>query len=112
MRKIIFGLSSVYSALCVLVIFGLPRNKYEWMLDDPAMREDAITFCTLPLDDSEGSSEIISFIFLIPFLASAIALSIRQRKIHFSLWAALGLVAVWVLRFYIFSPRCPGRETF
>jgi hypothetical protein len=112
MRKILFTLGTVYSAFCLLLIFGLPRNRYEWMLDDPALRADSLTFCTLPLDDGEGSSEVISFFFLIPFLVSAFALSMRQRKIHLSIWVGLALVAIWLLRFYVLSPRCPGRETF
>ncbi|MDQ0013972.1 hypothetical protein J2W23_002354 [Variovorax boronicumulans] len=112
MRKVLLSFGAIYSAFCILVIFGLPKNKYEWMLSDPAMREDALTFCTLPLDDGEGSSEFISFSFLLPFLVAAVALSIRARKIHFFLWVGLGLVAIWLLRFYVFSPRCPGRETF
>jgi hypothetical protein len=112
MRRFLFAFSAVYAAICVLMIFGLPRNKYEWMLDDPAARADGVTFCTLPLDEAEGSAALFSFIFLAPFLMTAIVLSLQRRKIHPTLWAGLGLLAIWALRFFVLSPACPGREAF
>lgn len=104
-------IATCYAALCAIVLWGLPVNKYQWMLDDPAMRGERMTFCELPLDPDSAASTI-ALLLLAPLLVLAVTLSIRQRRPHYFLWLSLALLAMWVLRFLIFTPSCPGRASF
>jgi hypothetical protein len=107
-RNVFLILSAIYAAFCTAMLFSIPRNRFEWMLEDPAMRADGMTFCTLPLDNGVDA-RIESFVYLIPLLIVAVVLSVRQRKPHWLLWVGLLLVVAWAIRFVVLAPSCPGR---
>lgn len=109
-RCLIVGLS-VYAVFCAAMMFVLPMNAYEWMLDDPLLRDDELTFCGLPLDDGIDV-RFLTFIVLLPLFVAGGALSVRARRMHYAGWLALAVLVVWVWRFLIHYPLCPGRETF
>jgi hypothetical protein len=100
----------LYAFLCVTMMFMLPMNEYEWMLDDPKARADGLTFCGLPLDD-DIDARIITFIALLPLIVAGGALSVRKRRIHYSASIALAVLLVWGWRFFVHYPLCLGRET-
>jgi hypothetical protein len=101
-------IAAAYALFCAAMLFGIPRNRYEWMLEDPALRTDGMTFCTLPVDHGVDA-RIESFAYLVPLLAVAIALSVRRRRPHWLLWLALALVVLWGVRFVALMPSCPAR---
>lgn len=98
---------ALYALLCLGLIFGLPLNEYEWMLDDPAARAEGMTFCELPLDDGIDG-RVLSLIAMLPLLGAGAVLSLRRRRIHASAWVALGLALAWGWRFFIHYPSCAG----
>lgn len=108
MRSVLLWVSALYAMFCTAMLFSLPRNRYEWMLEDPAMRADGMTFCTLPIDRGVDA-RIESFAYLVPLLIVAAVLSVRQRRPHWLLWVGLGLVVLWGVRFLVLTPSCPGR---
>ncbi|MGJ7535287.1 MULTISPECIES: hypothetical protein [unclassified Variovorax] len=109
MKRSVFVLvSAVYALFCTAMLFGLPRNRYEWMLEDPAMRADGMTFCTLPIDHGLDA-RVESFAYLIPLLVVAVVLSVRRRRPHWLLWVGLVLVVLWGARFLVLTPSCPTR---
>jgi hypothetical protein len=105
-RSVFVLVSAVYALFCTAMLFGIPRNRYEWMLEDPAMRTDGVTFCTLPIDHGLDA-RVESFAYLIPLLVVAVVLSVRRRKPHWLLW--VGLVVLWGVRFLVLTPSCPTR---
>ncbi|WP_395320928.1 hypothetical protein [Variovorax sp. UC74_104] len=100
--------SALYALFCAAMLFAIPRNRYEWMLEDPAMRGDGLTFCTLPIDHGLDA-RIESFAYLVPLLVVAAVLSVRRRRPHWLLWVGLGLVLLWGARFVVLAPSCPVR---
>jgi hypothetical protein len=107
-RTLLLFLSAAYALFCAAMLFSMPRNRYEWMLDDPALRADGMSFCTLPIDHGVDA-RIASFAYLVPLLIVAVALSVRRRRPHWLLWIGLVLLAAWVVRFVVLAPYCPGR---
>jgi hypothetical protein len=107
-RSVFVLVSAVYALFCTAMLFGIPRNRYEWMLEDPAMRTDGVTFCTLPIDHGLDA-RVESFAYLIPLLVVAVVLSVRRRKPHWLLWVGLVLVVLWGVRFLVLTPSCPTR---
>jgi hypothetical protein len=107
-RSVFVLVSAVYALFCTAMLFGIPRNRYEWMLEDPAMRADGRTFCTLPIDHGLDA-RVESFAYLIPLLVVAVVLSVRRRKPHWLLWVGLVLVVLWGVRFVVLAPSCPTR---
>lgn len=97
-----------YAAFCAATLWGLPVNKYQWMLEDPALRGEQMSFCSLPLDPDSAASTI-ALLLVAPLFVLAVALSIRQRRWHYFLWLSVALLAMWMLRFWILTPSCPGR---
>ena len=80
------------------------------MLSDPLLAAEALTYCGLPLDDSEPAQD--TFVFLVPILLIAFALCIRTKRLHSAAWYAIALLSFWALRFFAFAPDCPGRVLF
>ncbi|HEX7867610.1 MAG TPA: hypothetical protein VF555_21810 [Variovorax sp.] len=107
-RSVLALVSAVYALFCAAMLFAMPRNRYEWMLEDPAMRGDGMTFCTLPIDHGLDA-RIESFAYLVPLLILAVVLSVRRRKPHWLLWVGLALVVLWGVRFVVLAPSCPVR---
>lgn len=99
-----------YSAICALLMSAMPLNKFEWMLTDPALGSEPMTFCSLPLDDNIESP--LALMLLVPLLLAFLVLSMWKGKLHFSLWLLLFLLAMWVLCFFIFVPSCPDHTVF
>ncbi len=105
MKKIGMAMASLYALFCAGLILILPMNKFEWMLDEPSARTEGLTFCGLPIDD--GIDLRSGYLFLlIPFLAIGITQSIRQKRIHYTLWIFFMLLAIWGWRFFIHYPIC------
>jgi hypothetical protein len=100
--------AALYALFSAAMLFAIPRNRYEWMLEDPAMRGDGMTFCTLPIDHGLDA-RIESFAYLVPLLIAAVVLSVRRRRPHWLLWVGLVLVALWGIRFVVLAPSCPAR---
>jgi hypothetical protein len=96
----------VYAALCGVVIYAWPRNKYEWMLDDPDAASEPLSFCTLPVDPDAALAPWFAFVPLLALVAMAVALSRKRRRIHPLLVVALLLLLAWAGKFYLFGPRC------
>lgn len=102
--------ASLYATFCMVTMFMMPMNEYEWMLDDPKARADGLNFCGLPLDDGIDA-RIIMLIVLLPLVILSCTLSVKKRRIHYTAWLALSVLLVWGWRFFIHYPLCPGRET-
>lgn len=101
----------LYGVACLLAIYALPVNWYEWMLDEPGAKAEGLTLCDLPLDDGIDG-RIATIVMLLPLMMLAGALSVNRRKIHFSVWLVLALLLIWGWRFFIHYPLCPGHENF
>lgn len=98
----------LYAAFSTLMTLSLPLNRYEWMLEDPALRDDKLTFCTLPLDPDNGAASL-GLAWIAPVLVAGVVLSMRRRRPHDALWIGLALLALWGVRFFVLAPSCPGR---
>ncbi len=107
---LIIGIS-VYALFCIVMMFILPMNDYEWMLDDPLLREEGLTFCGLPLDD-DIDARFFTLVVIAPLVIAGGALSLRARRMHYAGWLAVAVLLVWAWQFLIHYPLCPGRETF
>lgn len=108
MRSVFALVSALYALFCAAMLLAIPRNRYEWMLEDPAMRGDGMTFCTLPIDHGLDA-RIESFAYLVPLLVVAVVLSVRRRRPHWLLWVGLVLVVLWGVRFVVLAPSCAAR---
>ncbi|AFK62753.1 hypothetical protein TKWG_13135 [Advenella kashmirensis WT001] len=96
---------ALYSILSALVIVSMPINKFEWMLEDPLLADEKLTFCTLPVDD--GGTPFISILYILPLLVAGLIIFAKKRQIHPTLWIAFGLSIIWFLRFVLLYPSCP-----
>ncbi|WP_285415074.1 DUF2645 family protein [Variovorax sp. efr-133-TYG-130] len=105
MKRIGLAVVSAYAFFCIALMLLMPMNKYEWMLDEPSAKSDGLTFCGLPIDN-DISTRFFSVAFLIPLFVFAAIQSIREKKIHYSLWIAIALLAIWGWRFFIYYPLC------
>ena len=103
--------ASLYAIFCVAMMFIMPMNEYEWMLEDAKARAEGLTFCGLPLDDGVDA-RIIALIVLLPLVIAGCALSVKKRRVHYSAWLALLVLLIWGWRFFVHYPLCPGREAF
>ncbi len=107
-RRVVLFVLAVYAVGCALLIWILPLNGYEWMLDDPTLKNEHLRFCTLPIDNDTFLGSALGAIALpLLLLAASIALSIRHRKAHCTLWISLALLLIWALRFFVLTPSCP-----
>ena len=104
-KKIGAAVTSAYAFLCLSLLLMIPMNKFEWMLNEPSAQTEGLSFCGLPLDD-DISPRYLSLLFLAPIFIFGALLSIRQRRIHYSLWIAFALLAIWAWRFFIYYPLC------
>lgn len=95
-----------YAVLCAVVIYAWPRNKYEWMLDDPDAAQERLSFCTLPVDPDAGLAPWFAFAPLAALVALAVALSWKRRRVQPLLGVALALLLGWAGKFYLFGPHC------
>lgn len=112
-RRMIRLVLALYAACCALFIWTLPLSGYEWMLDDPALKGERLSFCTLPIDHDTFLGSALGAVALpLLLLVASIALSIRRRKAHYALWISLALLLVWALRFFVFAPSCPDRSDY
>ncbi|WP_422084664.1 DUF2645 family protein [Variovorax sp.] len=105
MKRIGLAVVSAYAFFCISLMLLMPVNKYEWMLEESSAKSDGLTFCGLPIDN-DISTRFFSAAFLIPLFVFAAIQSIREREIHYSLWIAIALLAVWGWRFFIYYPFC------
>lgn len=96
---------ALYSIFSALVIVSMPINKFEWMLDDPLLADEKLTFCTLPVDD--GGTPFISILYILPLLFAGLLIFAKKGQIHPTLWIALGLSIIWFIRFVLLYPSCP-----
>jgi hypothetical protein len=96
----------LYAALCGLLIYSWPLNKYEWMLDEPDAASEGLTFCSLPLDNNAGSAPVFSFIAIFVFASAAVVLSLKRKSFHPALIIALLLLLLWIAKFFLFAPQC------
>ncbi|MGJ7530345.1 DUF2645 family protein [Variovorax sp. GB1P17] len=104
-EKIGAAVASAYASLCLGLMLMIPMNKFEWMLDEPSAHTEGLSFCGLPLDDGINPRSL-SLLFLVPLFIFGVLLSVRQHKIHYSLWIAFALLAIWAWRFFIYYPLC------
>ena len=95
----------LYSLVALVWVWMVPRNRFEWMLEDPALTGEALTYCTLPIDGS-GEGRLFALLVIVPMLLLTLALSVKLKKIHYSVWLSVLLVAVWLLRFFVLIPSC------
>lgn len=105
-RKLALAFWIAYTALLAVIIVSLPLNRYEWMLEVPAMQAEGMNLCSLPIDD-DSDVAIVTALSLIPMLIVSLILAVRQRKLHYSFWLNILLVTFWGLRFLVFLPSCP-----
>jgi hypothetical protein len=107
--NVLFFGALCYSVFWALLIFTLPINKYEWMLDSPEDfdLDKAKGYCALPLDP-DPTSAIAAFLLGCPYLLFAIFYTFRKHKKTKLLWSIfIVLICAWVARFFIFAPHCP-----
>lgn len=94
-----------------LMLFSIPYSRYEWMLHYPPYQDLHLTFCTLPLDN-ELDARFTSFIYLLPMFLVTLVFIAWKRKLHFTFWLSLSLVALWFVRFILLFPYCSDRAIF
>jgi hypothetical protein len=90
-----------YAALWPVVIYAWPRNKYEWMLDDPDAASGPLSFCSLPVDPDAAWAPWFAFAPLLVLATMAVGLSLRHRRLHPLLAIAGGLLLAWAGKFYL-----------
>jgi hypothetical protein len=106
--NVLFFGALCYSVFWALLIFALPINKYEWMLDSPEDfdLDKAKGYCALPLDP-DPTSAIEAFLLGCPYLLFAIFYTFRKHKKTKLLWSIyIILICAWYARFFIFAPHC------
>ena len=96
----------VYALACALWIYAWPRNKYEWMLDEPGTSEGPRNACALPLDPDAACAPLVAIAPALLLLAAALFMSFRCREWHMSLWLTAALVLGWLCKFFVPSPSC------
>lgn len=105
MAKFTYLLCALYAALCTAWILIVPMNQYEWMLEDPALRGEVMTYCELPVDH-DSHAALLAFLPLLPLLAVGLIVSAIKGRIHPATWGAAVPLAVWAGRFLAFAPSC------
>ncbi len=100
-----------YAIFSALLIVSVPYNRFEWMLDDPLLKDQKLTFCTLPLD-MDVSGSFITFMYFSPLLLIGLVMLLVKRPVHYTVWLAVGLLVLWYVRFFLLFPDCPLRETY
>jgi hypothetical protein len=101
----------ILGVLTMWLLIKMPRSHYEWMLNDPALANEHLTYCTLPVDNDAGIWPILGFMLLIPMLliagiSSVIAVIRRHPGWPVSWGYALFLTLFWAWRFFIAVPVC------
>lgn len=100
-----------YALACVGLMFMLPMNKFEWMLEEPEALAAGLTFCGLPVDHN-GDARIFSWLLLFPLWGVAVMQARRGgaghnvRRGRHALWIAAAVSAVWLWRYFVHYPLC------
>ena len=102
MRKLLSGLAWLYLAGAVLVIYGLPYSRYEWMLDQNESGGQN-PYCSLPLDDS-GGMLLVTGALMVPIVLGALAYAVARRRWDALLCGAVAVMGFAVLKWTLFSP--------
>ena len=102
MRKLLLGLAWLYLAGAVLVIYGLPYSKYEWMLDQNESGAQN-PYCSLPLDDS-GGMLLVTGALMVPIVLGALAYAVAHRRWDALMCGAVAVTGFAVLKWTLFSP--------
>lgn len=92
-------------------MFSIPYSRYEWMLRYQPYQDMHLTFCALPLDN-DLDARFTSFIYLLPMFMVTLVFFAWKRKLHFTFWLSLLLIALWFVRFILLFPHCADRATF
>lgn len=95
---------TLLSAITFLGLCSTPYNRYEWMLEDPQAKAEGLNYCALPTDPGEPTWEALAY--LLPWALLATTISLKQRRLHASVWYCLGLLACWGVRFGWLTPAC------
>lgn len=96
----------VYALACALWIYAWPRNKYEWMLDEPGTSEGPRNACALPLDPDAAFAPLMAIAPVLLLLAAGFFLSLRRRQWHVSLLLTAALALGWFCKFFLLRPSC------
>lgn len=94
-----------YVALCALVIYAWPRNKYEWMLDDPDTAPGHLSFCGLPVDPDAAWAPWFAFAPRLVLATLTVGLSLKRRRLHPLRAITGGLLLAWAGKFYLLAPQ-------
>jgi len=101
-----YGLLLTWCAGCALNVALWPRNRFEWMLDEPGAARDGLTFCGLPLDQDASFGEFFAIAPVLATLAVGLFFTVRKRIITPSLVVALSLLVLWITRFHVMINTC------
>jgi hypothetical protein len=82
----------IFAIFCLLVVFILPKNKYEWM------KEEGVT--QLPVDENLGMYKLLSILPILCFLSIVLLIKDRKERIVF-IGIGLCLGAFWTWKFLI-----------
>jgi hypothetical protein len=93
------GLLIGWLILCAVNIALWPRNKFEWMLQEPGSAVDKLTFCSLPVDPDAFAGALLAIAPVLITLAFGAFLTARTRRIAPALLGGLALLAFWFMRF-------------
>jgi hypothetical protein len=87
--------------LSFLNILYWPRNRYEWMLQEPHAAD--LTLCSLPLDPGASFSAAFALVPVALGLILGAAWAVQKRRPALLIMSIL-LLAFWFVRFFV--PWC------
>lgn len=106
MKRAVTIVSYVYGLACIALILGLPRNKYEWMLD-AAEPGSPVSFCGLPHDpDGPFRALIFAWLAVAPLVLAGLWGMFRSRSPNGILVVGMLLMAFAWVRLIALTPTC------
>jgi hypothetical protein len=128
---------SLYALAWSALTLAASHNRYDWMLTDPVLAEQGLTYCTLPLDNDANDLAMLTAVALLPLLLLAAIRTINTIRAtrtttstttsiqtthgtrigstigsaHWAAYLCLALISLWVCKWFIFVPQCPNERS-
>jgi hypothetical protein len=105
LAKITFAI--LYSLVCTAVILLFSEGDYEWMVGQREPDGSVLTLCTIPTStDSTSDMAIPTLVLIAVLFVPGVIRLITRWQVGPSLFLSLGLLALWIYRFFIRAVFC------
>lgn len=107
MRLAKITLAILYALVCAGVILLFSEGDYEWMIGQRGPDGSVLTLCTIPTStDSTSDMAMPTLVLIAVLFVPGVIRLIGRWHVGPSLLLSLGLLAIWIYRFFIRAAFC------